>query len=220
MIADPKKDMLLFDLDGTLWDSAVNVAASWNIVIRKYAPSLPALTAGDIHGIMGMTMTEIASVLHPSAPWTAEERTRIFEECSRFEVDYLNIHGGDVYPGVRDVMSQLREDGFTLGIVSNCQCGYVRSFLLSSGCADLVTDWEEWERTGKSKGENIRLVMDRNGFDRAIYIGDTAKDQEAALLAGIPFIHASYGFGEAIAPDGVIRVLTELPGLLKRLFTT
>ena len=82
---------------------------------------------------------------------------------------------------------------------------------------DLFDDYEEWERTGKVKGENIRLVMERNGFRKALYIGDTRKDQEAAQLAGIPFLHAAYGFGEAEKPDGILRELTELPDAVDRL---
>ena len=51
------KDLLImFDLDGTLWDSAQAVAESWNEVFRKEAPVLPLLTADDIHGVMGLTM--------------------------------------------------------------------------------------------------------------------------------------------------------------------
>ena len=57
--------------------------------------------------------------------------------------------------------------------------------------------------------------MERNGYAKGIYIGDTKKDQEAALLAGIPFIHAAYGFGAVENPDGVIHALSELPEALK-----
>ena len=50
------KDLLiLFDLDGTLWDSAQAVAESWNEVFRRTDPALPTLTAEDIHRVMGLT---------------------------------------------------------------------------------------------------------------------------------------------------------------------
>ena len=60
-----KKTMLLFDLDGTLWDSAAPVAESWNQVLQREVPSLPPLTVDDIHGVMGMTMKEIGQSLYP-----------------------------------------------------------------------------------------------------------------------------------------------------------
>ena len=205
------KPMLIFDLDGTLWDSAANVAVSWNEVFQREYPSLPDLTKDDIHSVMGMTMKEIENALHPSIP--EERRSEIFDECCRYEVEYLRKHGGEPYPLLRETMEELIARGYTLSIVSNCQCGYIDAFLSSVGVADLFVDYEEWERTGLVKGENIRLVMERNRISKAVYIGDTQKDQDAAKLAGIPFIHAAYGFGKVQAPDAVIRSLAELPDI-------
>ena len=203
------KPMLLFDLDGTLWDSAAPVAESWNEVFQREDPSLPPLTVDDIHGVMGMTMREIGQTLYPD--WRSDRREAVFDECCTYEVEYLYTHCGTLYPGFRPVLETLRAEGYDLAIVSNCQRGYISAFLASSGAGDLFLDWEEWERTGLTKGENIRLVMARNGYGAGIYIGDTKKDQEAALLAGIPFIHAAYGFGSADHPDGVIHSLAGLP---------
>ena len=209
------KPMLLFDLDGTLWDSAANVAVAWNIVFQREDPTLPALTAEDVHSVMGLTMREIQDAIHPG--FTGERKTAVFDECCRYEVEYLREHGGEPYPGLRSTMELLRSEGDQLGIVSNCQMGYIDAFLQSTQSGDLFCDWEEWERTGLVKGENIRLVMQRNHAERAIYIGDTRKDQEAAILAGIPFIHAAYGFGTAENPDAVIHSLAGLPAVLSGL---
>ncbi len=210
-----RKDlMVMFDLDGTLWDSAQPVAESWNEVFQKRDGTLPMLTAEDVHRVMGMTMKEIAEVLQPGMDpaW----RDEVFGECCRHEVDYLYDHPGVLYPELRETLETLLAEGYTLTIVSNCQLGYVKAFLHGSGLGSMFADYEEWERTGLSKGENIRLVMDRNGFEKAVYIGDTRKDEEAARAAGIPFIHAAYGFGEAERPDGVIRDITELPEKIRR----
>ena len=209
-----KKDLLvMFDLDGTLWDSAQGVAESWNEVFRRTDSTLRPLTAEDIHSVMGMTMKEISDVLYPGI--SLENREKIFDECCRYEVEYLYSHPGMLYPRLRETLEELRAAGYTLTIVSNCQRGYVGSFLHGSGMGSLFADYEEWERTGLSKGENIRLVMQRNGFGQAVYIGDTRKDEEAARQAGIPFVHAAYGFGKAERPDGVIHAVSELPALLE-----
>ena len=206
------KPMLLFDLDGTLWDSAANVAEAWNIIFAREDPTLPKLTKDDVHSVMGLTMKEIQDRLHPSLP--EARRAAVFDECCRYEVEYLREHGGEPYPFLRTIMEKLISDGYKLGIVSNCQCGYVDAFLSAANVRDLFCDYEEWERTGLVKGENIRLVMRRNGFDKAIYIGDTQKDQDAAILAGIPFIHAAYGFGKVSNPNAVIHSLSDLPDVL------
>ena len=75
-------------------------------------------------------------------------------------------------------------------------------------------DIEMSGRTGMEKGENIKLIMKRNGIDNAVYVGDTAGDESAARYAGIPFIWAAYGFGKAKAPDGVIQTIVDLANLL------
>ena len=68
-------------------------------------------------------------------------------------------------------------------------------------------------RTGKQKWENIRLVVERNHLQRPVYVGDTAMDQEAAQKAGVPFLHAAYGFGDVTgAPE-----ITQFPQLLELL---
>ena len=132
-------------------------------------------------------------------------------------MEYLHSHCGTLYPDFRPVLESLKAQGYELAVVSNCQRGYVEAFLSSSNASDLFIDYEEWERTGLSKGENIRLVMERNGYTKGIYIGDTKKDREAALHAGIPFIHAAYGFGKVPDAAGVIHSLTDLPGVLEQL---
>ena len=210
-----KDTLLLFDLDGTLWDSAVPVAEAWNEVFQREAPGLPLLTADDIHGVMGMTMKEIGETLYPD--FRSPKREAIFDECCVYEVEYLHSHCGTLFPDFRPVMEALKAEGYDLAVVSNCQRGYVEAFLASSGAADLFIDYEEWERTGLSKGENIRLVMERNHYAKGVYIGDTKKDQEAARQAGIPFIHAAYGFGEAENPDGVAQSLAGLPEVIRAL---
>ena len=159
-----QETLLMFDLDGTLWDSAQAVAESWNEVFQKWDPSLPDLTAEDVHGVMGLTMKEISEVLQPMMK--PDTREQIFEECCRHEVDYLYDHPGMLYPRLRKTLEELRGMGFELAIVSNCQRGYVDAFLHSSGVGDLFLDYEEWERTGLAKGKNIRLVMERNGYGK------------------------------------------------------
>ncbi len=205
-----KDTLLLFDLDGTLWDSAPAVAEAWNEVFRRECPGLKPLTVEDIHGVMGMTMKEISLALYQDV--SIPRRDEIFDICCRHEVEYLYTHCGTLYPDFRAVMETLKAQGYDLAVVSNCQTGYVKAFLISSGASDLFIDYEEWERTGLTKGENIRLVMERNGYTKGIYIGDTKKDQEAALQANVPFILADYGFGTVDSPDGIISSLKDLPG--------
>ena len=55
------------------------------------------------------------------------------------------------------------------------------------------------------KADNIRLAVSRFNLKSPVYIGDTTGDEEAAADAGIPFIHAAYGFGTAQNPDYTVQ---------------
>ena len=70
---------ILFDLDGTLWDSAEHVATAWNEVFETHPGLSLKLTADDIHGVMGMLLPDIAKKLLPDMP--DEERTELFQRA-------------------------------------------------------------------------------------------------------------------------------------------
>ena len=59
--------------------------------------------------------------------------------------------------------------------------------------------------------------MERNGNDRAFYLGDTQGDLNAADQAGIPFVHAAYGFGRVDRAVPAIQELSQLPALARKL---
>ncbi len=207
------KKAVIFDLDGTLWDSAQGVADSWNIVLERRG--LPQrMDAELIHAYMGKTMVEISDKLFPELEQSV--RLDLLEELCGVEVEYLRHHtAARLFDGLEETAALLKKD-YSLYIVSNCQEGYIPTFLLPFHMDRWFEDYEEWGRTGLSKGENIRLVMERNGVDRAVYVGDTDGDERAARDAGVPFIHAAYGFGTALAPDAVIHSLSELPDAVRK----
>ena len=81
-----------------------------------------------------------------------------------------------------------------------------------------IKDTECIGRTGLNKAGNIRLIIERNGLDRAVYLGDTERDMHSAHDAGIPFIHAAYGFGSGFEAEYRINSFRELPKLLEKIF--
>ena len=118
---------IIFDMDGTLWDSAENVAKSWNVTIRQYGVREKELTTQDIQGVMGKTMDVIADILFAEFP--EEKRRLLLKECCQVENDYLREHGGILYDQVPQTLAALKQDGYHLSIVSNCQKGYIEAFL-------------------------------------------------------------------------------------------
>ena len=209
------RSMVIFDLDGTLWDSAVSVADSWNMEIERVTGRPSNIMPDDIRRNMGKTMNEIADDVMSN--FEVPERYQMARYCEVFENAYISEHGGELYENVRETLEELHQAGVMLAVVSNCQEGYVPAFIKSMDMGRYFTDYEEWGRSGLLKAENIRLVMERNGVDRAIYVGDIQKDADASAKAGIPCIWASYGFGHIEEPAAVLEKFTDLPGALKDL---
>jgi phosphoglycolate phosphatase len=207
-----KKNAIIFDLDGTLWDAAETIAPAWNVYLESRGLSL-RMTPDDCRACCGKTLTEIAAMLFPDAEpaW----REGVIEGCCDAECIPLAKTGGRLYPGLETVLEALRKDYF-LAVVSNCGLGYIESFFSGNHTGQFFDDYENAARTGLSKGENIRLVMERNGIEQAVYVGDTEGDQRAARQAGIPFIHASYGYGQVSGADFTVRQVTELPVILDK----
>ena len=81
------KKGIIFDMDGTLWDSAANVAKSWNLAIEESRMTDVHLTEADIKSVMGKTMDTIAAVLFPSL--SEEVRSELLSKCCGVENDYL-----------------------------------------------------------------------------------------------------------------------------------
>lgn len=210
---------VIFDVDGTLWDSAEEVSRAWNSVLLKH-PELgsPKITVEDMYHYMGHTMEEIALMMLPNAG--EAQCADVMEECMTVENTWLMTHSGHFYPELSGTLDRLLAMGCRLYIVSNCQDGYIQAMLACGGFTSKISDFECFGRTNLQKGDNILLLMKRQGItpDTAVYVGDTAMDEKAAKHAGIRFIHAQYGFGKAEAPDASISAIRELPEILAEMF--
>lgn len=203
---------IIFDLDGTLWDSRNEVVPIWNLVFSRY-PEIPVrITEEDMLRFMGRTIWDIAAELLPEL--SPEARNRIMRECNVEETRYLRKHGATLFPRLKETLDKLQTLGYPLYIVSNCQDGYIEAFLEAHHLADYFLDFECPGRTGLSKGQNIKLVMERNQLKKVVYIGDTLGDYSATQEANVPFIHASYGFGQVPEAKYRLREIAELPQLL------
>lgn len=186
------KKCIIFDMDGTLWDASDSVLAAGNEVIEKRLGIKNYLNQDIMNQVMGLEIEEIADIYFPQLE--AKNRLKLTLECMENENAYISKHGAILYDGVEETLALLSEK-YDLMIVTNAQDGYVDAMFDAFPLRNYFCDYETYGKTGLVKGENIKLVMKRNGYEEAIYVGDTMKDLEACEIANIPMIYASYGFG-------------------------
>ena len=196
-------DSIIFDVDGTIWDSTESVAASWNKAIRESSDLDLTLEPVSLSRVFGKTMTEIADALFPALE--TDKRMKLLDICFDEENRYLEDHPGILYPGVAETIKSLALK-YPLYIVSNCQCGYIEVMLRTTGLEPYIKDHLCFGETQVSKGETILMLMEKNGLNSPVYVGDTQGDADSCKTAGIPFIFAEYGFGNV--PDAGTRIHT------------
>lgn len=187
------KKGIIFDMDGTLWDSSIQVCKAWDVAVAECGYDRAPITQDEMQGVMGKTMDVIAEILFPFAK--GKEQEALLEACCKKENDYLREHGGILYPDIRSTMERLKDMGYHLYIVSNCQAGYIEAFLDYYQMWDLVLDIECYGNNNLQKADNIALLAERNELDDAVYVGDIQGDYDSSCKAGVKFIHAKYGFG-------------------------
>lgn len=187
-------DGIIFDVDGTIWNTTPVVAEAWNIVIDKHFPKVPHVTADILKGQFGKTMDVIADNLFPML--AKDQKDLLMSFCCEQEQIALENNSKDLtYEGLFDGVKKLSEK-YPLFIVSNCQSGYIEIVVEKTGIKPYIKDFECFGDTGKEKWDNIKLLVTRNNLNNPVYIGDTNGDYEACKEAGVPFIWAAYGFGK------------------------
>ena len=203
-------ESLIFDIDGTLWDSRALVAEGYNIQLKEEGLEHLFVTAEDLKPLFGKVMTEIADAILASIP--ESERYELMERCMKTENDYLFANECRIgYPGVKETIAKLSEK-HRIFIVSNSQYGYPELCIDKLGLAPYITGHLCFGDTDTSKGRTIRTLMEKYGIENCAYIGDTQGDYEATVEADVPFIWATYGFG---TPEGYEARIDAFEDLLK-----
>ena len=145
-------DSIIFDVDGTIWDSTQSVADSWNIAIKEHSDLDLTLEPVSLSRVFGKTMTEIADAVFPDLE--PVKRMELLDFCFEEENRYLETHPGTVYKGVVETIRELAEH-YPLFIVSNCQCGYIEVMLKTTGLAPYIKDHLCFGETQTPKGDTI-----------------------------------------------------------------
>lgn len=204
-------DAVIFDIDGTLWDSRIPVAHSWNHSIEKYTGKSSRFTAEFLGGYFGCTMDVIVELLLPNMNEAEREYygNLIFQE----ENEWLEQEPGIVYPGVAETMKKLAEQ-WPLYVVSNCQRGYIDTMLRVTGLEKYISGTVCYGDYNEGKGKNLIRLCKQYDIKEPVYVGDTQGDADACTEANIPMIYAAYGLGTVEHPWKQIKNFSELLSVL------
>lgn len=208
------KKAILFDLDGTLWNALDIITEAWNKAMKehnlKYSFSLETMKS-----FMGLTPKETAPLAFKDVD--LNKGLEYFVLCLNEEIKYLRVHPGKLYENEEEVLKELSKH-YPLFIVSNSDKGYIEDYLNAYDFNKYFKDHVCAGDTDLEKWQNILYIKNKYQLEEIIYVGDTKKDLNESIKAGVKFIHASYGFGEIEEEVNKINKLKELPDLIKKVF--
>lgn len=187
-----RPDALIFDLDGTLWDAAAASTFGWNLALEELG--LPQrVTVDGIRSVSGRPLPECVAGLLPELSPVPAATLEHLEARERTGIERI---AGQLYPGVADGLRRLT-GRHPLFVVSNCPGWYLEEFFRHTGLQGRFTGWDCHGLSGIAKSGMLLNLAASHRLERAVYVGDTRGDQEAAAGAGMDFVFVTYGFGRA-----------------------
>lgn len=215
---------LIFDFDGTLIDSAPDIALGLNRLLVQEGRR--ELSLADVHGMIGDGAARLVE-----QAFAATGAALSPDELGPMTARYLAIYGalpvdrGCLYPGVVETLTALKNAGHRLGLCTNKPAGISHDLLRAlgmDGLFDAVAGGDSVARK-KPHPDPLLFVMHHLGVDAsgAVMVGDNANDVAAARGAGVPVVAVAYGYPRmplaALGADLIIDSFADLPAALSRL---
>ncbi len=217
---------LVFDLDGTLVDTAPDLVATLNHILGEQA--LPAVTAGQFRPLisLGARHMLVEGLKLAGETRSDQQLDGLFERFLDYYAKNVAVESAP-YPNVVDVLDAARDAGARLGVCTNKREDLSRALLRALELHDRFDAilGRDTLDVCKPDPRHLTETIARAGgrSDRAIMIGDSNADVAAAKAAGVPVVAVSFGYSKtpahALGADAVIDDYAELtallPGLLK-----
>ena len=198
-------DALIFDIDGTLWNASATSAKGWNKGLAKLGID-KRINDEQIGMVTGHPYEQCVEMLLPGMRKSYPE---LFKTLDKYETEAIKSEGGRFFDGVIEGILELA-DRYKIFLVSNCQEWYLRLFLDFSGLKHILAGTDCNGISGLPKNEMLLRMKRDYALTKPVYIGDTAEDEEAAELADIDFIFASWGFGKPNGTPTTVNTFNEL----------
>lgn len=209
------KHIALFDMDGTLIDSGLDITISINHV-REQCYNLEPLSVQAVIDAINAPVRNLSEIFYLQPHY--EQRAKSAFEEHYFEQCIQNVAP---YEGIRDLLKTLSENNMIMGVATNAPSIFAKrmlSHLKLDSYFEMIVGADEVD-SPKPHPQMLHRHLDyhgyRSGTDRAWMIGDNSKDMDAAAQAGITSIFAGWGFagqGEgdhfASSPRSLLDIIT------------
>ncbi|MCI2424594.1 HAD family hydrolase [Candidatus Acetothermia bacterium] len=209
MTRETDRQLLIFDLDGTLYHTATSFIPAMNTVFRKY--SLPVPDEATLLSFIGEPFTVFLQ-------WLKEAGIPIMQPGVLDAITTIELRivqeRGRLYPGVRETLAHLRDVGCTLALCTNATEDYGQAVVRSCGIEALFHYLRFRSAADKDKAGMVAALLSQIPHRRAYMIGDRYHDLHAGRTNGCTVIAASYGYALPGELNGAEATISSLPALL------
>jgi len=218
-------DLVMFDLDGTLIETAAEIGDAVNDTLRHFG--LSEVEQDSVNRWIGLGTRELLVQALAFVQQMTVEAIRASDTLPQVATEFGRHYErrcgtrSQLYPYVREVLQQLRQQGVRLAVVTNKEARYTQLVLAAHAlqplfdrvvCGDSLP-------TKKPDSAGIRscLAQFQVAAERALFVGDSSIDVAAARNAGVPVWLLPYGYnmGQPIEACGPDRVIADFSLLLK-----
>jgi phosphoglycolate phosphatase len=216
-------DLIMFDLDGTLIETAPEICDAVNDTLRRF--DLPDVSQQQVNDWIGHGTRELLIQALAFSSMTRVEVVRASESfpliAAEFDIHYQARCGtrSHLYPQVRETLTALRAQGVKLAVVTNKEGRFTQTVLNVHTLSPLLDSVVSGDTlpTKKPDPAGIFHCLAQFGVPahRALFVGDSSIDVATARNAGVAVWALPYGYNmgqpiESCAPDRVIADCSEL----------
>lgn len=217
-------DLVVFDLDGTLIDSAPDLAYAVNLMLDRLGRE--KVSEDQVRDWIGNGLSMLVKRALTGERQPLEDPPELAEALTTFSDFYAeNIHvKSTVYSGVVEGLRELQNKGINLACVTNKIARFSRPLMERTGLAEYFDYLGSGDDFAQLKPHPLPLVKAAEWFKanpaNSLMVGDSANDVKAARAAGYKVFCVPYGYlngipVEALNADLVIDSLADLPDLLR-----
>lgn len=188
---------IIFDFDGTLHDSMyiyrVALNRGYQLLVDRGQAKPRVLTDEDMTGNIGLTSQEAWTRMCPEIPWSISQHAAA--KVGAIMDELIDDGTARLFPGVADMLRQVRDAGHTLVFLSNCRNAYRDAVRRAFGFDEYFTAYYTSEQFGGIPKEQIFETIRLEVPGPYIVVGDRDKDLAVALEHDLPCIGCLYGYG-------------------------